>query len=64
MELTLSNEEQEFLINVLKQCHRELLEEIAHTDRREFREGLRRNEKLLESLVDRLQGAAVPGVRG
>ena len=64
MELTLSNEEQEFLLTMMEQRQRELWEEIAHTDRREFKEGLRRNEKLLESLVDRLRGAAVPGTRG
>lgn len=63
MELILSDEEQEFLSTVLEQCHRELLEEIAHTDRRQFKEGLRRNEKLLESLVDRLRGAAVQSSR-
>lgn len=63
MELILSDEEQEFLSNILEERHRELLEEIAHTDRREFKEGLRRTEKLLESLVVRLKGTAVQGFR-
>lgn len=64
MELILSDEEQEFLAKTLEERHRVLLEEIAHTDRRDFKEGLRRNEKLLGSLVDRLRGAAVQGTRG
>ncbi|HEV2136487.1 MAG TPA: hypothetical protein VGR47_19865 [Terracidiphilus sp.] len=63
MELLLSGEEQEFLAKILEERHRELLEEIAHTDRRDFKEGLRKNEKLLESLVYRLRGAAVQGTR-
>ena len=64
MELTLSDEEQEFLLNILEQRHRELLIEIAHTDSREFKQGLRINEKLLDSLVCRLRGTAVPESRG
>jgi hypothetical protein len=64
MELTLSDEEQEFLSNILEQRLRELLEEIAHTDHREFREGLRRSEKLLESLLFRLQATTAQGFRG
>jgi len=64
MELTLSDEEQEFLLNILEQHHRELLNEIAHTDRREFKQGLRGNEKLLDSLVCRLRGTAVQELRG
>ena len=64
MELTLSDEEQEFLLNILEQRHQELLIEIAHTDSREFKQGLRINEKLLDSLVCRLRGTAVPESRG
>lgn len=64
MELTLSAEELEFLLNTLEQRHRELLNEIAHTDHREFKQELRRKEKLLDSLVCRLRGTAVPEFRG
>lgn len=64
MELTLNAEEQEFLLNILEQRERELLREIAHTDHREFKQGLRRDEKLLDSLVCRLQETAVQGIRG
>ncbi len=64
MELRLSNEELELLVNILEQHHRELLNEIAHTDSREFKQGLRSNEKLLDGLLGRLRGTAVGGMRG
>jgi len=64
MDLTLSAEEQEFLSNILEQRHRELLNEIAHTDHREFKQGLLKDEKLLDSLVCRLRGTAVQELRG
>jgi len=59
MELILSGEEHDFLLNILEQRQRELLNEIAHTDSREFKQELRRDEKLLDSLVCRLRGTAV-----
>jgi len=59
MELTLNAEERELLLSILEQRHREMLKEIAHTDHREFKQGLRKNEKLLESLLGRLGGAVV-----
>lgn len=64
MELTLSVEEQELLLNILEERHRELLKEIWHTDNHEFKKLLRRNEELLESLVCRLKETAVQEVRG
>lgn len=64
MELKLSDEEQELLLNILEQHQRELLREIARTDSREFRQGLRRNEQLLDSLISRMRAAAIPGIRG
>ena len=64
MELTLSAEEQAFLSNILEQRYRELLNEIAHTDRREFKKGLLKDERLLDSLVSRLRGTAVPEFHG
>lgn len=59
MELTLNAEERELLLSILEQHQREMLNEIAHTDHREFKQGLRQNERLLESLLGRLRGAAV-----
>ena len=57
MELTLNAEERDLLVVILEQRHRELLKEIAHTDHRDFKQGLRNNERLLESLLGRLRGA-------
>jgi len=51
MQLTLNTEEQELLLSILDQRHRELVKEIAHTDHREFRKGLRKDERLLDSLL-------------
>ncbi len=55
MELLLTAEEQELLIEILEQRHRELQREISHTDHREFRQALRKNEKLIESMLNRLR---------
>jgi len=63
MELTLNTEEQELLVSILEQRHQQLLKEIAHTDHREFKQALRKNEKLLDSTLTRLRGAAVQEVR-
>jgi hypothetical protein len=63
MELRLNAEEQELLLTILERRHQELLKEIAHTDHREFKQGLRQNEKLLDSMLSRLRGAAVQEVR-
>jgi hypothetical protein len=59
MDLAFSDEEVEFLFNTLERRQRELLNEIAHTDHREFKEGLLRNEKLVDSLLSRLRRTAV-----
>ena len=55
MELTLTVEEWELLSEILGERHRALLREISHTDHREFKLALRKREKLLESLVNRLR---------
>ena len=59
MELMLSTEEQVLLANILERSHRELLNEIAHTDSREFKQGLIKDEKLLGALLGRLRATAV-----
>lgn len=63
MELILTTEEQELLLNILEQRHRELQTEISHTDHREFKGLLRRQETLLESMLSRLRMASVQEVR-
>ena len=55
MELTLTIEEWELLSEILGERHRVLLREISHTDHREFKLALRKREKLLESVVNRLR---------
>ena len=55
MELMLTIEERELLLEILSERHSALLREISHTDHREFKLALRKREKLLESVVDRLR---------
>ena len=55
MELTLTVEEWELLLEILDERHSALLREISHTDHREFKIALRKREKLLESVVNRLR---------
>jgi hypothetical protein len=59
MELILTYDEVELLDGILEHRHRELLKEIAHTDHHEFRKALRKNEKMLESILSRLRSASV-----
>jgi hypothetical protein len=54
MALILTPEEHEFLTSILEQRHRELLNEISHTDHQKFKQTLRENQKLLESILNRL----------
>lgn len=55
MELILTTEQRNFLANVLEQRHRELRNEISHTDNRQFRQVLRNNEKMIEDLLVQLR---------
>ena len=64
MELILNTEEQELLLRILEQRHREILKEIWHTHHHEFKAALRKNEKLLESVLDRLREVPVQYARG
>ena len=59
MELTLTPEERDLLLNMLEQQHQKLLKEIWHTHHRAYKATLRENEKLLESLLARLREAPV-----
>lgn len=58
MELTLNTEEQELLLSILDRRHEELVNEIVHTDHREFKLELRKDERLLNSLLSRVRKAA------
>ena len=55
MELILTVEERELVMGILEERHRELLREISRTDRHEFKLILRKNEKTLESVLNKLR---------
>jgi hypothetical protein len=54
MELRLTPEEHELLTEVLEERRRELLHEISRTDHHAFRIILRKKQKLMESVLDKL----------
>ena len=51
MPLLLSREEREFLIELLQQTRGDLREEIYKTEAHDFRMALKKKEKILESLL-------------
>ncbi len=59
MEMTLTSAEREVLLEILKEHHHELFREISRTDHREFKSVLKNKEKLLESIINKLE--VVPG---
>jgi hypothetical protein len=52
--LDLSDAEAELLREIAEDWLSELRTEIAHTDRADFREGLKRKEERLKGLIERL----------
>lgn len=54
MELRLTESEVQFLLDLLNADHKSLLMEIARTDNRAMREGLKSREELLKAILDRL----------
>ncbi len=59
MELFLTEPEAEFLTEILSADLSDLLMEIARTDSRSMREGLKKRETLLREILERLEGAVV-----
>jgi hypothetical protein len=57
MELLLTSEEGKFLIEVLEERHRELLREISRTKHHGFKATLKNNERLLESILNKVRSA-------
>ena len=55
MELVLNSEEGRFLMEVLEERHRELLREISRTSHHDFKLILKNNEKLRESVLNKLR---------
>ena len=54
MELRLTEPEVELLREMLYADHKDLLREIARTDNRTMREGLKRREELLKGILDQI----------
>ena len=54
VQLTLNNDETEMLKEVLVSYLSDLRMEVADTDRKEFREGLKAKEVFLKDLINRL----------
>jgi len=57
MELTLTCDEEELMREVLEEHHRQLIREIARARHHEFKCALKSKEKMIESVVDKLQAA-------
>jgi hypothetical protein len=57
-------EEHEFLLHLLEHRHQEMLREIWHTHHGHCRAVLREKEKLLESILNRLQQVPVEHMAG
>ena len=55
MELTLTCEENELLLELLQEHYRGLQKEIRRTDHHEFKLVLKKKEMLLESLLNKLK---------
>ena len=55
MELRLTKEEEELLLNLLQEHQTHLLREIAKAHHHEFRDGLRHRCTVLEAILDKLQ---------
>jgi hypothetical protein len=58
MEILLTPEERELVLEILQERQRDLLKEIFHTDHHEYRDGLRHREKLLDGVVTKLEAKA------
>jgi hypothetical protein len=59
MELQLTPEERELLLEMLEEHHRLLVLEIARTDHHHFRQVLRTKQKVLEELLTKVAGELV-----
>jgi hypothetical protein len=61
MEILVTPEEKNFLVEVLRERQRELLREISRSHHHSFRTQLRENEKHLEAVLRKLEAAeAIP----
>jgi len=58
MQLLLSRDEYQFLVELLQQTRRDLREEIHKTEAHDFRMGLKKKERILESLLQKVEREA------
>ena len=56
--LDIDSEETEDLKEVLQACLNELVLEVAHTDRRAFRDMLKQREQVLQKVLEKLEQGA------
>jgi tRNA(Glu) U13 pseudouridine synthase TruD len=54
MEITLTGPEKFVLRETLEKAIKEMLMEIAHTDNRKMREGLKEREEILKGILEKL----------
>lgn len=57
MELTLTSDEGELMREVLEEHHRQLIREIARARHQEFKSALKSKERIIESVVTKLNAA-------
>lgn len=57
MELALTSDERELLMEVLEEHHRGFLREISRTKHHEFKLALKSKERLLVSVIDKLRAS-------
>ena len=58
MQLTLTPQEQEILLEAVTSAISDVGTEVGHTDNQAMRQGLQKNKKVLLAILDRLKGTA------
>lgn len=56
MTLELSEQEREFLAEILKSAHTSLLDELHHTESYEYKQIIKQREEMLENLMSKVGG--------
>jgi hypothetical protein len=57
MELMLTSDERELMLEVLEEHHRQLIREIARARHHDFKSALKGKERMIESVLNKLKGA-------
>jgi hypothetical protein len=56
MDFSFSDSERDLVIRILEAAHRELRVEVRRTSTPDYHDGLERDEKLLQGVIERLKG--------